>query len=126
TSSTSTTAATRLGIDAINHGALDRGLAELQEALRIDPKLASAHWRLGQALATRAKNEALEHLQRAVELAPDNNLARYDLAVALLGARREDEALAHFKVVLPAMPDAALAYNGLGVALASRGRFADA
>jgi Flp pilus assembly protein TadD len=115
-----------LGIDALNHGSVDHGLVELQEALRIDPNLASAHWHLGRALAPRAKTDAMQHLRRAVELAPDNMAARYDLAVALLEAGHDDEALRHFKVALPSMPDAALAYNGLGVALASHGRFADA
>ena len=115
-----------LGIDALNHGSVDHGLVELQEALRIDPNLASAHWHLGRALAPRARTDAIQHLRRAVELAPDNMAARYDLAVALLEAGHDDEALRHFKVALPSMPDAALAYNGVGVALASHGRFADA
>ena len=115
-----------LGVAMTDRGQLDRAMAEFREALRIDPDSAAAHWHLGNALASRAEDGALDHLRRSVELRADNSSARHDLATALLRAGQYDEAMSHFRVALPAMPNAALAYNTLGVELVSRGKLADA
>jgi spermidine synthase len=109
-----------LGIAMMNRGELERATAAFREAVRLDAGSASAHWRLGNALAARGGPEALDHLQRAVQLDPDNASARYDLATSLFGADRYEEAIPQFRLALTAMPDAATAFNALGVGLVSK------
>jgi spermidine synthase len=115
-----------LGIALMNGGQLDQAIAEFREALRVDPYSAAAHWHLGQALASRAQDGAIEHLRRSVELGPDNSASQHDLGMALLRAGQYDEAMDHLRKALPSMPDAAVAYNSLGVGLVSRGKLAEA
>ena len=80
-----------LGIALMNRGQLNQATAEFREALRVDPDSAAGHWHLGQALASRAQDGAIEHLRRSVELGPDNGAARNDLATALLEAGHYDD-----------------------------------
>jgi len=117
---------TVLGIARMNRGQLDQAIPEFQEALRVDPNSAAAHWHLGQALATRAQDGAIDHLRRSVELGPDNAAAQRDLATALLRAGQYDEAVDHLRKAVPAMPDAAVAYNTLGVGFVSHHKLDDA
>jgi Flp pilus assembly protein TadD len=50
----------------------------------LEPGSAPAHWHLGAALAYRgARDEALEELRQAVQLDPNNPLARQDLDAVL-------------------------------------------
>jgi tetratricopeptide (TPR) repeat protein len=105
----------------MNRGERERATAAFREAVRLDARSATAHWRLGNALAARGEREALDHLQRAVELDPGNESARYDLATELFGADRHEEAIRQFRLALAAMPDAAAAFNALGVGLVSKG-----
>ena len=63
-------------------------IAEFRAALRLDGNSSATHWHLGAALAARgARQEAVEHLRRAVELDPGNADARNDL-MAVLGRTR--------------------------------------
>jgi len=117
---------TVLGIARMNRGQLDQAIPEFQEALRVDPNSAAAHWHLGQALATRAQDGAIDHLRRSVELGPDNAAAQRDLVTALLRAGQYDEAVDHLRKAVPAMPDAAVAYNTLGVGFVSHHKLDDA
>ncbi|MBM3770967.1 MAG: tetratricopeptide repeat protein [Acidimicrobiia bacterium] len=117
---------TILGISLLNRGETEHAVGELRKALRIGPNSANARWHLGRALSATSDPESIEHLQRAVEMTPDNAAARYDLATALLESGRDDEALEHFRRALPALPNAAQAYNALGVALASRHKLVQA
>jgi spermidine synthase len=110
-----------LGIAMMNRGEHEQAVAAFREAVRLDAGSATAHWRLGNALAAHGGREALEHLQRAVELDPGHASARYDLATALFGAERYEEAIGQFRLALAAMPEAATAYNALGVGLVSKG-----
>ena len=110
-----------LGIAMMNRGEPERAVAAFREAVRLDSNSATAHWRLGNALAAHGGRDALDHLQRAVELDPGHASARYDLATALFGADRYEEAIGQFRLALAAMPDAATAFNALGVGLVSKG-----
>jgi Flp pilus assembly protein TadD len=69
---------------------MDDAIAEFREALRLGPDSAPTHWHLGAALAYRgAREEAVEHLRRSVQLDPSNPAARHDLdAVLTLDPRR--------------------------------------
>src|SRR5947207_3178412 len=95
-----------LGIALTNSGMLDEAIAEFREALRLDPALAAAHWRLGKALASRGREDAIEHLRRSVELSPENMDERRDFATALLAAGRLDEAVSNIRAALQSMQNA--------------------
>jgi tetratricopeptide (TPR) repeat protein len=74
-----------LGVLLIKRGAgdADKGIQELQSAVRIDPDLYEAQVTLGRALlARKLAGESVEHLQRAAELAPNNPEPHYQLALA--------------------------------------------
>jgi serine/threonine-protein kinase len=63
-----------------------------QDALRIDPRLAPAHFNLAEILAGSGKlNEAIDHFRQALGVDPDFGLAHYHLGVALLAKGRRDE-----------------------------------
>ncbi len=67
--------------------------AEIQysNAIRIDSRLAQAHYELGQTyLRLGDNNRAFQELTRTVELAPDNYRAHTDLANLLVTARNPD------------------------------------
>ena len=77
-----------VGISRASRGDFDAAIAEFRAALRLDRNSSATHWHLGAALAARgARQEAVEHLRRAVELDPGNADARNDL-MAVLGRTR--------------------------------------
>ena len=56
---------------AASRGPVRRGDRGVPRALTLDPESAATHWHLGAALASRnRREEALEHLQRSVQLDP--------------------------------------------------------
>lgn len=67
--------------------------------------------------ANRDYVEALAAYNRAVELDPAYNDARYNLAFALLGRGEESKALPHFTQLVVQNPKDASLYDGLGQAL---------
>lgn len=74
-----------LGAILIKRGGadIDKGIEELRTAVRIDPNLYEAQVTLGRALLIRQRvNDAVEHLQRAANLAPNNPEPHYQLALA--------------------------------------------
>ena len=78
----------------------DEGLKELQLALRINPDAYEARVALGRALLGRGRPlEAIEHLQRAAELASDNPEPHYQLSLAYRRLGRKEEAAAQAAIV---------------------------
>jgi Flp pilus assembly protein TadD len=67
-----------------NKGDLDAGITELRIALRLNPKNAMAHYRLGIGLTAKGgRREALPEFRRACELEPNNPTFRQGLERAL-------------------------------------------
>jgi tetratricopeptide (TPR) repeat protein len=94
------------------------------QALASDPELADAHLNLG-----RLEHEAGElgkaemHYQRAVQCAPDDPTAHFNLAVLLEDRNRPDEAIQAYAQAIARDPDgAADAHYNLGLLLEARGR----
>ncbi len=86
-------------------------------ALAEDSTLAEANNNLGLILTGRgAFDEASRLLQRAVRLAPDNYIMRYNLAYAYLGSGTPEAAVPLLKSVLKQVPGYTDAANNLGVA----------
>jgi len=126
-----------LGIALAARGKLDEAIAEFGEALQLDPDAAMTHWHLGAALAAvgndgarglqaSAREQAIAHLRRSVQLEPRNGEAQYDLARLLVDARQTEEAVDHFRAASALMPKSVDARNGLGLALALQGRIEEA
>ncbi|MGO9244995.1 MAG: tetratricopeptide repeat protein [Verrucomicrobiia bacterium] len=82
--------------------------------------LAGALWAQGRA------NEALQYLERDVEIAPQLSVAHCNLGIALAQAGRTEEAIAHYRQALRIKPDFAEAHNSLGLALTQTGEIGDA
>lgn len=73
----------------------DEGLKELALALEMNPNLYEARITLGRALLSKGRaQEAVEHLRRAAELAPDNPEPHYQLSLAYrrLGMKADADA----------------------------------
>ncbi|WP_147023345.1 adenylate/guanylate cyclase domain-containing protein, partial [Microvirga aerophila] len=98
-----------LGLCLTSDGHHDRGLHELEAALRVNPSFALAHTIYGWALSWAGKfNEAVVETQTALRLSPaDTFLSFYEFShgSALLAARRFEDALPCIRKAIVAFPD---------------------
>jgi Zn-dependent protease with chaperone function len=69
----------------------DEAIPALQQLVGRDPDQAAAHYILGSLLLRRGDDAGLEHLDRAVTLAPDSTFAAVELAVGYLTERNRLE-----------------------------------
>jgi TolB-like protein/class 3 adenylate cyclase/Flp pilus assembly protein TadD len=74
-------------------GRVEEGLAELRRAHELDPLSPAINASLGILLSISDCEGAIEPLRRALEMAPENTIARYWLAYAYDGMGAEEEAL---------------------------------
>ena len=80
------------------------------------------HNNLGNALLNKGSvDEAIAHLQKALQIKPDFAEAHYNLGNALFNKGSVDEAIAHFQMALQIKPDYAEAHKNLGDALLKKG-----
>lgn len=78
----------------------EEGLKELERALEINSNLYEAHVALGRALIARGRPaDAITHLHRAVELAPENPEPHYQLSLAYRRLGRKEEAAEQSAIV---------------------------
>jgi len=78
----------------------DEGVKELQRALEINSDLYEARVALGRALVANGHaQDAIEHLERAAQLAPDNPEPHYQLSLAYRRLGRKDEAAVQVAIV---------------------------
>jgi Flp pilus assembly protein TadD/mono/diheme cytochrome c family protein len=97
----------------------------LQEALmrheiEKDPNVFLAQFNLGAVLQSEGKTEeAIPHLQKALEIWPENPVAENNLGAALLSIGRTTEAIPHFRAALKSRPDYTDSHYDLGDALLS-------
>jgi len=115
-----------IGLAALRDGRPDAAVADLREALRLDPNSATANRNLGEALDATGNPDALTYFQRAVELDPKDADGQHGLGGALLARRDYAAAADHLRAATQLDPRSASAHNDLGVALASMGQVADA
>lgn len=91
-----------LGAMLLKRGGTDaeEGLKELLVALRLNPNVYEARVALGRALVTLGRPlDAIEHLERAAELAPENPEPHYQLSLAYRRLGRKAEAAAQAAIV---------------------------
>jgi tetratricopeptide (TPR) repeat protein len=98
-------------------------VAELREAIKLDPRFARAHSGLGLALrAQRNLPESTAAYQEAIRLDPDLIDAHNGLAVVLANQKKLNEAVAEFREIIRVDPDSAIGYYNLAYALADLDR----
>jgi Tfp pilus assembly protein PilF len=106
---------------------LNDALRHYQQALRIDPGSALAHYNLGIALEARGqRDEAQGHYQQALQIDPTLAEAHINLGIGLARKGRLDEAISHFRQAVRLAPREAIGHCNLGIALQQQGNFAEA
>jgi tetratricopeptide (TPR) repeat protein len=116
-----------LGMALKDDGKLAEAAAHFEQALRLKPDYAQAHYNLGSILQRMGKlPEAVGHYEQALRLKPDFAEAHYDYGVALVLSGRIQDAITHYEQALRINPDYAEAHHNLGIALAQTGKIDDA
>jgi tetratricopeptide (TPR) repeat protein len=115
------------GVDLENAGQVDAAIAEHEEAVKQDPKLAQAHanliglyGRAGQA------GKAEQEYRATVAINPSLPQSHYDYGVLLVSQRRYREAEDAFRKALESSPNYAEAHSNLGAMLELRGKSGEA
>jgi tetratricopeptide (TPR) repeat protein len=94
----------------------------LEEAIRLSPRDATAHYNLAHALAASGRaDEAIGHFREAARLQPSFAEAHNNLGALLRQSGRLAPAAAAFRAAIRARPDFALAHNNLGSVLRVQG-----
>ena len=116
-----------IGIAFCEAGRLQEGTEYYEQALRIKPDFAAAHYRLANALFQTGKpKEAISHLEQALRIKPDYAEAHNDLAVAFSQVGRIQDAIRHYQQALRIKPDYTEVHYNLGIALDQAGEAREA
>ena len=108
-------------------GAVGRSPAQYQEAVRLRPGYAKAHYNLGLMLSVPATmREAEQHFRAAVQAQPALAEAHSCLGETLMWQQRTDEAAVCYRTAHALKPELASAADNLAAALESAGRSAEA
>ena len=111
------------GVLAFQTGRPAEGLARIEAAIRIHPRVAPYHNNLGIILTRLGQPEqARECFQRALALDPGYAEAHNNLGDVLHGQGQLEQAAASYREALRLKPDYAEAHNNLGNALMEAGR----
>lgn len=114
-----------LGPDA--GGNVREAIADIMEALRLNPDYPDAHNNMGYALREMGRfEEAMAHDKEALRLAPNFAEAHNNLGIDFQKLGRVEEAIAQFSETLRLNPDFAAAHNNLGDVLQKTGRLQEA
>ena len=107
-----------LAVTLAGTGQLDEAVAELRQALVLQPNYDDARRQLGQVLATQGHiEEAITEFNNAIAARPDAWINYSALGRSLYSAGRHKEAIAAFEKVTQLQPDNALGFQQLGTAL---------
>jgi tetratricopeptide (TPR) repeat protein/tRNA A-37 threonylcarbamoyl transferase component Bud32 len=115
-------------------GNIDKAIAAFERAIEKDPSFVLAHAGLGDACwaqfstthDSRWAGGALEAIQAALKLDPDDPDVRISLAGMYAGTGRIDEAISEFRAALKRRPTNDGAHRQLAIALRNQGRFDEA
>ena len=103
------------------------GTAAYQEAIRLEPDDAEAHYNLGATYGGLGRyQEAIAAYEEAIHLKPEYAEAQYNLGVAYSELGRYEEAIAAYEEAVRLKPDYAEAHYGLGVPYGELGRWQEA
>ena len=116
-----------LGIIACQTRRTERGVELIKRAIGLNPKVAEAHYNLGNALRDLKRcEEALASYHKAIALKPEFAVAHNNLGTALADLKRHEEALASYDRALTVRPDFAEALANRGLVLTALGRLSEA
>jgi len=117
----------KLGNLFFKQGDHDAALQRFQQASRLRPNNAAAHYNVGLVLQHQGKFEqAIGSYQQALQFQPDLLVAANNLGAALKSLGRLDEAVACYRQILRHKPDFADAHANLGNALAMQEKLDEA
>lgn len=109
------------GVEFLQQGKADEGIAELQKSVRLRPNFAPAHAALAQAyVAKRDFANAAAELQRVIELSPRDQDAYSHLGMIYLEEKQPAKAADTFNRLLAIAPNSADGHAGLADALANQ------
>jgi tetratricopeptide (TPR) repeat protein len=116
-----------LGVQYLELGLTEDGMASLRRSLELDPNQPKAHCDLGVALERSGRmQDAIAYYVRASEIDPTNSQAMINLGAAYARTGKMDEASALFERALVISPDDPIVLNNVGSKLFLQGRFAEA
>ena len=113
-----------LGLHGREADSPGNGLAAYQEAIRLKPDYAEAHYNLGVAYGELGRyQEEIAAYQEAIRLKPDYADAHCNLGVAYGALSRYQEEIAAYQEAIRLQPDLADVHYNLGVAYGELGRY---
>jgi len=108
-------------LDLARKGAHQRAVAELEEAIALDPEFAAAHSNLGVQYALLGQNErAIAEFRCAAELNPSSAIFQSNLACVLIWMRQFQEAEKSARLAVRLDNSNPIAHYLLGILLAAR------
>jgi tetratricopeptide (TPR) repeat protein len=111
----------RSGVEFLQPGKADEGIAELQKSVRLRPNFAPAHETLADAyIDKRDFDNAAAELRRVIVLSPRNEKAHYELGMIYLEQQLPAKAQETFAQLLKIDPNSAHGHEGLADALANQ------
>ena len=112
-----------LGNVLFGKGQIDEAIGQYQEAIRLEPDYAEAHYNLGNVfLGNGQTDEAISQYQEAIRSKPDFMDPHINLGNALLGKGQADDAINQFQTAIQLKPDFADAHYNLGNAFLDKGQ----
>lgn len=124
-------ALTNLALYLADQGRTDEALPMAREGVRLGPNESAAQNNLALVLLRKGDREgfqpgqmeeAIEHLEKCLEIEPGYLSAHSNLAFTLLARNRPDEALKHFERILEIAPHNARAWYGVGICREAQGK----
>ena len=118
---------TRLAASHVARGHDAAALAELEYAIRLDPRSFEAHYGAGMVLARMNRTaEALEHFRNARDIDPSDPSVTWHIAFSLRTLGQREEALQEFRALAKRERDNASAWSWMAICAAEMGRHAEA
>jgi Flp pilus assembly protein TadD len=100
--------------------------SEYEKAIALDPKMAAAYQNLGVTLIPTDPAAAIEPLQHAAELMPEDARTKWLLGIALEATKKDSAAIEQYQAAEKLDAKSVEIRNSLGFALLRNGRAADA
>ena len=108
-------------------GRTEKAVAQLKEAIRINPADSQSYFNLGLVLANSGMLiESIGYFEKAIQLTPQFANMHYCLGATLGRLGKFDEAIKEYQKALIIEPDNVKCLNNIGTALAQQGRYDEA
>ncbi|HEX8280388.1 MAG TPA: tetratricopeptide repeat protein, partial [Chthoniobacterales bacterium] len=116
-----------LAVQLLSRDRYNEAIDRFEEALRLEPNYAEAHYNLGNAFFRTGQLErARTHYERALQINPRIAVAHTNLGILLSDNGDEANAIKHFEEAVKIEPRAVVAQQRLSEALVRQGRTAEA